>query len=275
MKSIDLDTVKLFNLMDESEYIVTSNKGTEVLGKFLPGHFVITRLVPLDEFYLFSGGQAVFPPEAKEQIKEVALKMAKSNMSKMLGHNKEKWFAAWKMQEKYKNSFLSLFGSDVLIVPGNKLAETINRLIDYHNEKALIEMPEDKRDIYKNVNPELNVPDVLATEDSVGIIFDDVEGLNFYSNFKVFMETFEDPSLLSDEEHKDIVMGYLWSDTISTLPFKIMIERYPENAARVFSDIFNKVDWDNEKDFKLFMKKYKGSFLKRKPVPSVIPGSKK
>lgn len=151
------------------------------------------------------------------------------------------------------------------------MAATIKRLIDYHNEKALIEMPVDKRDKYRNVIPELNIPDELAASASVGVIFDDVEGLNFYSNFKIFMEVFEDSSLLINEEHKDIIIGYLRSDTISTLPFKKMVERYPENAARVFSHICNKQDWDNEKDFNNLMKKYKSSFLKRKPVPSFIP----
>ncbi|MDI6894577.1 MAG: hypothetical protein QME70_08220 [Bacillota bacterium] len=68
-----------------------------------------------------------------------------------------------------------------------------------------------------------------------------------------------------------MVMRYLWSNSISPLPFRKVVERYPENARLVFGEIFGKDAWDNEKDLASLMRKYKGVFLKRKPLPGFIP----
>ena len=89
------------------------------------------------------------------------------------------------------------------------------------------------------------------------------------------MEPFKNPELIKDEECKEAILGYLWSDTISPLPFRKMVERYPENARKVFATLFKKRNWSNEKDFPALMRKYKGSFLKEKPKPTVIPAVQK
>ena len=65
VKSVDEDTVRLFNLVDEAEYTVASNTGRQGLKGFRPGTYVVTRLVPLDDIYLFSGVSLSYPAEDK------------------------------------------------------------------------------------------------------------------------------------------------------------------------------------------------------------------
>lgn len=275
VKSVDEDTVRLDNLIDEAEYTVTSNIGKQGLKRFSAGEFVITRLVPLDDIYLLSGAALHYPSEARSMLEEEALKIVKSNLPASLGKNKEKWAQAWQMQKKLRNEFISYFGDEIIVVPGEKLQETMEGFLTYYTEKAKSKLSESEKAKYAGLKSTFPVPEKLATADSAGVIFDETEGLHTYTNFKLFMETFKNPELIKDEEYKEAILGYLWSDTISPLPFRKMVERYPENARKVFAALFNKRKWSNEKDFPALMRKYKGSFLKEKPKPTVIPAVQK
>jgi len=275
VKSVDEVTVRLYNLIDEAEYIATSNVGKQGLKRFSTGEFVITRLVPLDDIYLLSGVSFRYPSEARSMLEEEALKIVKSNLPASLGKNKEKWAQGWQMQKKLRNEFISYFKDEIIVVAGEKLQETMEGFLTYYTEKTKSKLSESEKAKYAGLKSTLSVPEKLATADSAGVIFDETEGLKTYTDFKLFMETFKNPNLIKDEEYKEVIMGYLWSDTISPLPFRKMVERYPENARKVFATLFNKRNWSNEKDFPALMRKYKGAFLKEKPKPTVIPAVQK
>ncbi|KFD40863.1 hypothetical protein HX99_06135 [Peptococcaceae bacterium SCADC1_2_3] len=275
VKSVDEVTVRLYNLIDEAEYIATSNVGKQGLKRFSTGEFVITRLVPLDDIYLLSGVSFRYPSEARSMLEEEALKIVKSNLPASLGKNKEKWAQGWQMQKKLRNEFISYFKDEIIVVAGEKLQETMEGFLTYYTEKTKSKLSESEKAKYAGLKSTLSVPEKLATADSASVIFDETEGLKTYTDFKLFMETFKNPNLIKDEEYKEVIMGYLWSDTISPLPFRKMVERYPENARKVFATLFNKRNWSNEKDFPALMRKYKGAFLKEKPKPTVIPAVQK
>jgi hypothetical protein len=68
---------------------------------------------------------------------------------------------------------------------------------------------------------------------------------------------------LEDEDYRNVLMGYLNSGSITTLPFRKMVARYPEGSRTVFAALFNKPDWDNDEDFNELMEKHKSASLKR------------
>ena len=275
VKSVDEDTIRLYNLIDEAEYIVTSNAGKQVLKRLSTGEFIITRLVPLDDIYLLSGVSFRCPSEARSMLEEEALKIVKSDLPASLGKNKEKWAQNWQMQKKLRDEFISYFEDEIVVVDGEKLQKTMEGFLTYYTEKAKSKLSESEKAKYAGFKSTLPVPEKLAIADSAGVIFDETEGLKTYTDFKLFMETFKNPDLIKDEEYKEVIMGYLWSDTISPLPFRKMVERYPENARKVFAALFNKRNWSNKKDFPALMRKYKGAFLKEKPKPTVFPAVQK
>ena len=267
VKSIDNDTVRLFNLIDEREYIAASNAGRAFYKNFKPGNYLMTRLLPfIDDIYLFSGEQYVYPPDAKDILEKNALKIAQSNPSHLRKSKLENKIG-WDMQKRYRNDFITYFGADLIIITGNRLVESMEGFINYSSKKALKDVSDDKKEQYRNIQPKLNFPEELTGSDTVGIIFDEIEGLNFYPDFQLFTALFSDPKLSTDEKYSNVIMGYLASDSISTLPFRKMIEMYPQNSQKVFASLFNKQNWSNEKDFDILMKKHKGGFLKKKPEP--------
>jgi len=238
IKSVGTDAVVLLNLLDNTDYVAASDLGENTLKDLRPDHYIATRLIPLDDIYLFSGVQYFFPPEAKDTVEEMVMQVLETNPLLASGGKKKIW-------RKLRNKFISHFGSDVIVIPGRELAATINRFVDlcYMN---------------KETGPMIDFPEDLTGRDTAGVIMDETEGLNFYPDFQLFMAPFNDPQLLADHRHRNTIMGYLESNTISTLPFRQMIEKYPENSRQVFAELFNKETWDNDKDFDLLMKKYKG-----------------
>ena len=271
VKSVGEDTVRLYNLIDEAEYTVTSNMGRQGLKGLRPGEFVITRLVPLDNLYLLSGVSLRYPSDARPALEKEALKTVKSHLPASLGKNQEKWAKAWKMQKESRKKFISYFGDEIIVVPGSKLQETIQGFLTHCNEKEKSKLSESEKAKYASLELNFQVTDELIEADTVGVIFDKREGFNLYTNFRLFTEPFQTPELIKHEDYKETILGYLWSDSISPLPFNKMVERYPENARKVFASLFNKPNWSNERDLPALMKKYKGLFLNKDPVPTVFP----
>jgi len=264
VKALEVDSVRLFNLVDEREYTAASITGAQPLDSLKTGDLIMSRLIPLDEIYLFSGNMYLLPPNDKKQLQDLAAKIVQSNLS-------AKYDKAWEIQRKYRNSFISYFGDDLIILPGGKLNETFNKFNHYHIEKALSDMPEKKKVNYEASVPQMQFPEALTRNDTVGLIFDEVEGLNFYPGFASFMAPFNETQLLEDEQYREVLMGYLESESISTLPFRKMVEKYPESSRQAFAALFNKPNWDYDKDFNELMEKHKSAFLRKEWAPTTLP----
>ncbi|MGI6065897.1 MAG: hypothetical protein ACOYI2_05320 [Bacillota bacterium] len=81
IKAVNEDIACLINLVDGREYHCTSNLGKKNRVMLRPGFFILTRLVPLDDIYLFSGLPAVFPPQARFHVQEMAKDMGQGLIS--------------------------------------------------------------------------------------------------------------------------------------------------------------------------------------------------
>jgi hypothetical protein len=67
--------------------------------------------------------------------------------------------------------------------------------------------------------PELDLPAGLSEADTVGVVYDEVEGNYFWADFGVLQETFADPALAARRRYREAVLGYLELPTISPLAF--------------------------------------------------------
>lgn len=264
VKALEADSVRLLNLVDQQAYTAASITGPETLERLKPGVLVMSRLIPLDDIYLFSGNMYLLPPGDKKALQDLAAKIAPCDSS-------AQYARAWEMQRKYRDSFISYFGDDLITLPGHKLDAAFDNFNHYHIEKALCDMPEEERSKYPAAAPKMQFPEALTRHDNVGLIFDEKEGLNFYPGLEAFMAPFKNPRLLEDEEHREVITGYLESDSISTLPFRKMVERYPESSRQAFAALFANPNWDNDKDFHELMEKHKGAFLKKEWAPTTLP----
>lgn len=264
VRALEADAASLFNLIDEKEYTAASITGLETLERLKTGNLIMSRLIPLDDIYLFSGNMYLLPPGDKKTLQEMANKVVQSNLS-------AKYEKAWEMQKKYRDSFISFFGDELIILPGQKLNEAFDNFNHYHMEKTLSGLPEEIKSKYEALAPKMQFPEALTQNDNIGLIFDEREGLNFYPGLQSFMAPFKDPQLLENEDYREVIEGYLESESISTLPFRKMVERHPESSRQVFAALFDKPDWDNDKDFEELMAKHKEAFIKKIWTPTTLP----
>ncbi len=91
--------------------------------------------------------------------------------------------------------------------------------------------------------PAFELPPGLADADTVGIIFDDVDGLNFYPEYGMLRDLFGNPALAADKRYADALRGYLGSETIAPMPLRRLAAAHPDTVDAVFRKILRRRDF--------------------------------
>ena len=191
--------------------------------------------------------------------------------------NPEKLARAWELQREEHRQFASFFGTDGVVLPGAALAERMAAYARFRMHEARDTdgrtAAEHYREKYGVEPPELDFalpPDVTEAA-TVGVIYDEVEGLNFYRDFGLFEETFRSPELAAEPEHREIILTYLEEPSISPLPFRRLAARDPARASQVFKLVLGRKRFSWERDGETILKRYKSSHYQRPMLPSVTP----
>lgn len=281
------------NLIDDLTYRIRSNMGPSIFASVPRGSFLITRIVPVNDEWLLSGASSVLPASSREAVLEMAAEYA-AKYPALVFRNPDRLTQAWDLQRDERRRFIQFFGSDTVIVPGSELRE---RLRAYHHFQMYeARDPEGKtpaervRETYgvepDPLDPELP-PDYLKA-DTVGLIYDEVEGFNLFRDFGMLEATFTEPSLASNPRHRDLVLSYLEEPELTPLPIRRLAERDPIRASEVFRRVLQPaspgstvrrvlgrpaepIDFDWTRDGEALLRAYKASFLARPVLPGVTP----
>jgi hypothetical protein len=262
----------LYNLIDEQEYTVRSNIGVRVLSQFKSDQYIYTRLLPIEDYWQLSGPQTLFPGHLKPKIVLQAAKLAQRN-PKLIFRNQVILQKGWDLQKKEHTSFSAFFGSDTLTVPGNELVSTLET---YYRHRVETDKPSQGIEFTYDAVPQHNFPPKMLEAETVGVIYDEIEGLNFFVDFGTFEKAFQNPILLKDPDGLpyQVVQGYLVEPDISPLPFQRMIEKYPITASQVFEKLLtNTRNFKVERDFEDLMIQFKPQhmLLKKYPAVTMLP----
>jgi hypothetical protein len=85
--------------------------------------------------------------------------------------------------------------------------------------------------------PAFQLPPELADADTIGVIYDETDGLNSYNDYGMLRELFAAPVLPSDKRYADVLRGYLRAETIGPLPFRRLAAAHPQPVDAVFRKI--------------------------------------
>ena len=98
-------------------------------------------------------------------------------------------------------AFMEFFGGDELVLSPAEAEERLNAYYRRRQEAALAAHPGRRRP--RNVPgidiPAFDLPAELADADTIGIIYDEIDGLNFYNEYGMLRELFADPALAADK----------------------------------------------------------------------------
>jgi hypothetical protein len=273
---VDPDTVRLFDLVGEQEYLVRATKRISAPG-LKAGGYVWTRLVPWEDYWLYSGITRLYGHEIKGQIPEIICKLKTKNPSavwKLLSAaDKQKAFDA---QAELHRAFVAHFGADEADFPnGRALAEAMTAFFrfytfEYRRSDTGQTAAERAQALGQNIPPPppFKLPPELRNA-PVSVLFDPRHGIFILREYATFRRIFTEPDFETIPGYRELLENYLHADSISPIPFERMVARYPAQAEKVLQTISKKRHFRLKEDFPKMMRRYKPGWYGSEPVPSI------
>ena len=268
----DGDSLILLNLIDDLEYRTYSNMGPAAF-RPLPRHgFVYARLVPIGpvpDAWLVSGSMRACRKSDAAQIGEVALELA-TRLPELVYRNPGKIEQAWQQMRAERAAFVEFFGADELVLPPAEAEERINAFYRRRQEAALARRPAHGRpaNIPGVDVPAFELPPELAGAETIGVIYDEVDGLNFYNEYGMLRDLFAGPALASDKRYVDVLRGYLRAETIGPLPFRRLAAAHPQTVDAVFRKVLRQPHFTWAEHGEALLRRRKPRYFEHEPRPN-------
>jgi hypothetical protein len=205
------------------------------------------------------------------QVARVALELA-TELPELVYRNPEKIGQAWTQMRADRAAFVEFFGGDELVLPPAEAEERLNAFYRHRQEAALARHPGRPRppSITGVDVPAFELPPELADADTVGVIYDETDGLNFYNEYGMLRELFADPALASDKRYADVLRGYLRAETIGPLPLRRLAAAHPQTADTVFRKILRQPHFTWPEHGQALLRQRKPWYYEHEPRPDMV-----
>lgn len=271
------DCLLLLNLLDDLEYRTYTNAGRTALRGVAKGSLLSARLValaPAPGAWLFSGVMSSYPRSAVPEIAAAALDLA-AGRPDLVFRNPEKVEQGWRSMREDRAAFAEFFGSDELILTPEEAEDRINAYYRHRQHAADAgQRPGSPRGGQHTApNPPLfTLSPELAEAETVGVIYDQVDGLNFYADYGSLRDLFANPALPGRKHHQDLLRTYLREESITPLPIRRLAAAHPKTVDTVFQKLLRQPDftWNEHGDALLRRRKPWYVETEQRPGVSVI-----
>src|SRR5262245_51950855 len=271
----DRDVLVVENLIDDLSYRVHSNMGPAVFRRMPRRSFVFTRLVPVADEWLISGATSVFPASQRKHVYAVAATLALRQPALLL-RNPDKLARGWELQRAERDRFVRFFGADLIVLPGDQLDDQMRQYQEFSRKEILATLADAEKVHHTDTPaPEFTLGADLRECQTVAVIYDEIDGLNFYAEFGLVEAVFADPMLLRRRLYRQRLRDYLDDDTVSPLPFRRLADRDPQRASVLFQKLLRRPDFDWPRDGENLLREHKGAYFNRPPRPSISPISER
>jgi hypothetical protein len=243
------------NLIDDMPYRIRANVGPQVFDQMPAGSFVSTRVVPVNDEWLISGPVRTFPAIARDDVLHAAAQVAVA-CPELVFHNPDRVAAGWKQQRDQQAAFVRHFGSDEITVSVDELPAVMTGFWAAFSGDA-------------SAGPDTDVDWLHTSVETVGIIFDESEGLGMYADYALAQEAFANPDLMRRRRYKETIKSYLDDDSVDPVPLQRLAARHPGTVDQVFRIALGKPAFRWETDGERLLRERKSSWFARPPLPRV------
>jgi len=269
----DGDAVVLLNLIDDLEYHTYSNVGRATFRGMSRGGFLLARLVPVhsaDGVWLVSGALSYYPKSNASGIAQAALQLA-VGQPELVFRNPEKVEQGWQQMRQDRAAFIEYCGGDELVLSPAEAEARLNAYYRHRQEAVLAESPVKTRGrrLPRVDAPLFELPEELTDSDTVGVIYDDVDGMNFYPDYGMLRDLFANPALTTSKAHSDTLRAYLRERTIAPLPLRRLATSHPETVDTVFRKILRKPEFSWSEHGEALLRQRKAWYYEHAPRPGV------
>ena len=267
---MDGDAAVLLNLLDDLQYRVYSNMGPAILRRLPKGGFVFTKIVPVHpavpDAWLVSGMMQSFRKSDGPRVARIALEVA-TERPQLVFRNPQKITQGWEMMRAQRAAFVEFFGTDELVLPPAEARTRINAYYRHYQDSL---RAKSRGRVAKDADADLfDLHLDEAEADTLGVIFDETDGLCFYLEYGMLRELFADPDRASDKRYADVLREYLDSDTVAPLPLHRVAAAYPHAVDTVYRKVLRKPSFTWANHGEALLRRRKPWYYEREPRPSI------
>jgi hypothetical protein len=244
------------NLVDDLEYRMRSNAGPEILNRFPTGGFIGTRAVPIGTEWLISGSSFTFGADEREAVLDIAAQTAMQH-PELVFRNPQLLERGWELQCAERARFIEHFGADIVVLD---VAEAPRRLREYGER-------------WPNTTAaqlEALLPTPPPDAETVGLIYDESDGLSVLYDFGRLEEAFADPELVRTRPYRRLLKTYLTDPDLSPVALLRLADRHQDKADRVFRLATGKPRFSWTNDGQALLRQHKPGWYARPPLPQVM-----
>jgi hypothetical protein len=257
--------VTALNLVDDLDYRVYGLDPVPAAGGFFAG-----TLLPLardDSAWLAAGGETVYPPGDGRRVARLAIDLA-TREPDLVFRNQDKAKQGWMYMRRDREEFVAFFGTDELVLPILEAEGRLNAYYKVRRDSALAARGR-HRAVSESGETTFVMPEGFFEFDTVGIIYDELDGFVVVPEYGMLRELFADPALAGDREHANVLRAYLREDTIPPLPLRRMAEAFPDHVDAVFQRVLGNRNFSWHQNGPGLLRKRKPGHYESEPTPGV------
>lgn len=272
----DGDTVLLHNLLDDLLYRTRSNAGPRALSGLRRGGFAAARVVPVhpaSQEWLVTGLLSGYRPSDGPWLARTLLQEIHTSPDLVL-RNPRLAERSWRLQHENRAAFVERFGTDLLVLPPREAARELGAFHRGLQDEALKALPAPRRPRERKRGPDLSdeafLPEELLAAETVGVHFDEVEGLGCYAEFGAVRELFADAAPTPDRERLALLRTYLNDDSVGPAAVRRLAADHPDTRDAVFRALLRKPAFTWDADGERLLRRRKKRHFAREPYPTVL-----
>jgi hypothetical protein len=254
---------RLYNLVNEVEYRVVPNVPVAELSRIRDGMFVVTAIIPIRDFFTFSGNQRAFRRAEADAARRLAFEMAGRVPRAAFQDNPERLARAWELQRKQHQQFVEHFGADEVVVPGPEAVPRWEQYQAWLRDRRNADRPDGSP---PSIGPVPQLPSTIDRATTVGIISDPVEGVGLVLDYGAFLDACRDP-----DAPNELLLKFLDSPATGPAVFRRATQRFPDTFGAAMARALGRRRFDSAQDLEPLLAERKSHWMAREPIPRVLP----
>ncbi len=258
--------VSALNLVDDLDYLVFGLTA----GVTEPGGFFAGTLLPLaddDSAWLAAGDEIGYPRADARQVARLAVDLA-TREPELVFRNQEKATQGWAYMRRDREEFVAFFGADELVLPTLEAEGRLNAYYKMRRDSALAARGR-HRAVSDTGETTFVMPEGFFEFETVGIIYDEIDGFVVVPEYGMLRELFADPALAADPRYANVLRAYLREDSIPPLPLRRMAAAFPGNVDAVFRRVLGNRNFSWSQNGSGLLRKRKPGYFRADPTPGV------
>lgn len=253
------------SLVDDLEYRVYGLDPAVAGSGFFAG--TLLPLAPDDSAWLAAGTETGYPLADGRQVARLAIDMA-TREPDLVFRNPVKVAQGWEHMRRDREEFLAFFSTDELVLPALEAEGRLNAYYKRRRDSARAARGR-HRAVSEAGETTFVMPEGFFEFDTVGIIYDELDGFVVVPEYGMLRALFADPALAADREHANVLRAYLREDAIPPLPLRRMAAAYPGSVDPVFRRVLGNRNFSWSANGPGLLRKRKPGYYESEPTPGV------